>query len=43
MIILRATQVHVDFRRLAPENIALDRLYAAYITHYLDPVPAAAR
>ena len=41
-IVRCAAQVHVDFRRLVPENIALYRLYASYISHYLDGLPAAA-
>jgi len=40
-IVRCAAQVHVDFRRLLPENIALYRLYAAYISHYFEPAPAA--
>ncbi|HVN76676.1 MAG TPA: 1-acyl-sn-glycerol-3-phosphate acyltransferase [Thermoanaerobaculaceae bacterium] len=39
-IVRRARQVHLDFRRLGPENIALYRLYANYISHYLDPALA---
>ncbi len=41
MIVRCAAQVHVDFRRLVPENVALYRLYAGYIAHYLEPAPAA--
>ena len=41
-IVRCATQVHVDFRRLVPENIALYRLYASYISHYIEPLPATA-
>ncbi len=40
-IVQRAAQVHVDFRRLLPENIPLYRLYASYILHYLEPSAAA--
>lgn len=39
-IVRCAAQVHVDFRRLVPENIALYRLYASYIRHYLEPAHA---
>jgi 1-acyl-sn-glycerol-3-phosphate acyltransferase len=41
-IVRCAAQVHVDFRRLVPENIALYRLYASYISHYLEGLPATA-
>jgi 1-acyl-sn-glycerol-3-phosphate acyltransferase len=41
-IVRRAAQVHVDFRRLAPENIALYKLYASYIAHYMETAPATA-
>ena len=36
-IVRRAAQVHVDFRSLLPENVALYRLYANYIAHVLEP------
>jgi len=41
-IVRRAVQVHVDFRRLAPDNVALYTLYANYIAHLLEPATAPA-
>ena len=38
-IVRCAAQVQVDFRRLHRESIALYRLYANYIAHYLEPAP----
>lgn len=38
-IVRCAAQVQLDFRRLVPENIALYRLYASYISHYLEAQP----
>jgi hypothetical protein len=41
-ILRRAAQVQLDFRRLLPENEALYRLYAGYISHYLQALPTPA-
>jgi hypothetical protein len=41
-ILSRARQVQLDFRRFLPETVALYRLYASYIGHYLQPTPALA-
>jgi 1-acyl-sn-glycerol-3-phosphate acyltransferase len=41
-IISRAQQVQLDFRRFVPETVALYRLYASYIGHYLQRAPALA-
>ncbi|HPS78778.1 MAG TPA: hypothetical protein PLS53_11535 [Thermoanaerobaculaceae bacterium] len=35
--------MQLDFRRLVPENIALYRLYASYISHYLEAQPDRCR
>ncbi len=41
-IVRRAAQVQLDFHRLVPEKVRLYRLYASYISHYLESTPALA-
>jgi 1-acyl-sn-glycerol-3-phosphate acyltransferase len=38
----RAAQAQLDFRGLGPDDAKLYRLYASYISHYLDVAPAPA-